>query len=67
MRFLNEDGGGGEGIDTALCLVLVRGADTLQCSVQTRFRPGHGEVNDSQAAKVLSATSSDFRYTNKAI
>ena len=36
LRFLNEDGGGGEGIDTALCLVSVRGA-----SVQTRFRPGH--------------------------
>ena len=25
------------------------------------------EVNDSQAAEVLSTTSSDFRYTNKAI
>ena len=36
VRFLNEDGGGGEGIDTALCLVSVQGA-----SVQTRFRPGH--------------------------
>ena len=36
LRFLNEDGGKGEGIDTTLCLVSVQGA-----SVQTRFRPGH--------------------------